>query len=141
MFSCIPLYDCNTSYYLFGTRWAYQLFPVLDNYKQVCYEHLCTGFLQTLMIISLVLCESCSVLSDSLQPHGLNSPGNSPGQNTGVGSLPPLQEIFLIQGSNPGLQHCRWIPYQLSHRKAPFLWSKHLRMRLLRHVLLQSFSR
>ena len=26
-------------------------------------------------------------MSDSLQPHGLYSPGNSPGQNTGVGSL------------------------------------------------------
>ena len=32
--------------------------------------------------------ESCSVMSDSLQPHGLYSPWNSPGQNTGVGSLP-----------------------------------------------------
>ena len=32
-------------------------------------------------------CESCSVVSDSLWPHGLCSPWNSPGQNTGVGSL------------------------------------------------------
>ena len=31
--------------------------------------------------------ESHSVVSDSLQPHGLCSPWNSPGQNTGVGSL------------------------------------------------------
>ena len=30
--------------------------------------------------------ESCSVAFDSLQPHGLYSPWNSPGQNTGVGS-------------------------------------------------------
>ena len=28
-----------------------------------------------------------SVMSDSLRPHGLYSPWNSPGQNTGVGSL------------------------------------------------------
>ena len=42
--------------------------------------------------------ESCSVMSDSLQPHGLYSPWNSPGQNTGVGSLSPLQGIFLTQG-------------------------------------------
>ena len=27
--------------------------------------------------------ESCSVVSDSLQPHGLYGPWNSPGQNTG----------------------------------------------------------
>ena len=35
--------------------------------------------------------ESRSVVSDSLQPHGLYSPWNSPGQNTGVGSLSFLQ--------------------------------------------------
>ena len=36
-------------------------------------------------------------MSDSLQPHGLHSPWNSPGQNTGVSSLSLLQGIFLIQ--------------------------------------------
>ena len=59
--------------------------------------------------------ESCSVVSDSLWPHGLYSPWNSPGQNTGVGSLSLLQRIFPNQGSNPGLPHCRWILYQLSY--------------------------
>ena len=38
--------------------------------------------------------ESCSFLSDSLPPHGLYNPWNSPGQNTGVGSLSLLQVIF-----------------------------------------------
>ena len=37
------------------------------------------------------MCESHSVVPDSLQPHGLYSPMNSPGQNTGVGSLSFLQ--------------------------------------------------
>ena len=100
--------------------------------------------------------ESCSVVSDSLQPHGLYSPWNSPGQNTGVdsrsllqgnipnpgieprfstlqadslpaeppgkpkntkvGSLSPLQRIFLTQESNRGLLHCSWILYQLSYQ-------------------------
>ena len=46
-------------------------------------------------------------MSDFLQPHGLNSPG----QNTGVGSL------SLLQGLNPGLPHCTQILYQLSHRE------------------------
>ena len=59
--------------------------------------------------------ESCSVMSESLRPHGLCSPWNSLGQNTGVGSLSLLQRIFPIQGSNPGLPHCRWTLYQLSH--------------------------
>ena len=36
--------------------------------------------------------ESCSVVLDPLQP--LYSPQNSPGQNTGVGSLSLLQGIF-----------------------------------------------
>ena len=60
--------------------------------------------------------ESCLVASDSWWPHGLYSPWNSPGQNTGMGSLSLLQGIFLTQGSKPGLPHCRRILYQLSHK-------------------------
>ena len=63
--------------------------------------------------------ESRSVMSHSLRPHGLYSPWNSPGQNTGVGTLPLLQGIFPTQGSNPGLPHCRQILYQLSHKGSP----------------------
>ena len=37
-------------------------------------------------------------MSDSLQPHGLYSPWNSPGLNTGVGSLSLLQGIFPTPG-------------------------------------------
>ena len=59
--------------------------------------------------------EICSVMSNSLQPHGLYSPG----KNTGVGSLSFLQWIFSTQGSNPGLLHCRQILYQLSHMGSP----------------------
>ena len=60
--------------------------------------------------------ESHLVLLDSLWPHGLYSPWNSPGQNTGVDSLSLLQGIFPTQGLNPGLPHCRLILYQLSHK-------------------------
>ena len=60
-----------------------------------------------------------SVMSDSLQPHRLYSPWNSPGQNTGVGRLSLLQEIFPTQGSNPGLPHCKRILSQLSHKGSP----------------------
>ena len=60
--------------------------------------------------------ESGSVVSDSLQPNGLYSPRNSPGQNTGMDSLSLLQGIFPTLGSNPGLPHCRRILYQLSHK-------------------------
>ena len=47
------------------------------------------------------------------------SPWDSPGHNTGVGSLSLLQETFLTQGSNPDLPHCRQILYQLSHKGSP----------------------
>ena len=72
---------------------------IIYHYSKKCYES-----------------ESLSVMSDSLRPHGLYSPWNSPGQNTGVGSLSLLQEIFPTQGSNPGLPNCRQILYQLSHK-------------------------
>ena len=87
------------------------------------------SFFLLLLIFFLILllsfdisCESesksHSVVFDSFQPHGLYSPWNSPGTNTGVGSLSLLQEIFLAQGkgvfwtqgSNPGLPHCRHLP-------------------------------
>ena len=66
--------------------------------------------------------ENHSVISDSLQPHVLYSPQNSPGQNTGADSHSLLQGIFPTQGSNPGLPHCRQILYQLSHQGSPQLF-------------------
>ena len=64
--------------------------------------------------------ESHSVVSDSLLSHWLYSPWNSPGQDTGVGSLSLLQGIFPTQVLNPGLLHCRQIPYQLSYQGLPY---------------------
>ena len=63
--------------------------------------------------------ESHSVIFDSLRRHGLYSPWNSPGQNTGVGSLSLLQGIFPTQESNQGLLHCRRVLYQLSYEGSP----------------------
>ena len=62
---------------------------------------------------------SHSVMSNSLLPHGLCKPWNSPGQNTGVGNLSLLKRIFPTQGSNPSLPPCRWILYCLSHQGSP----------------------
>ena len=47
------------------------------------------------------------------------TPWTSPGQNTGVGSFTLLQRIFLTQGSNPGLLHCRQILCLLSPKGSP----------------------
>ena len=59
--------------------------------------------------------ESHSVVSDSLRPHALHSPWNSPGKNTGVGKPFPSPGVF----PNPGLLHCEQIPYQLRHKGSP----------------------
>ena len=67
-------------------------------------------------------------MSDSLQPHRLYSPWNSPGQNTAVGSLSLLRGIFPTQGSNPGLPHYRQILYQLSHKGSPLALDKHIKL-------------
>ena len=72
-----------------------------------------------LLYIVLSESESCSVMSNSLLPHGLYSPWNSPGKNTGEGNLSLLEGIFPTQKSNPGLPHCRQILYQLSHKGSP----------------------
>ena len=63
--------------------------------------------------------ESCSVVLDSLQPHRLYSPWNSPGEKTGVGSLSLLQGIFPTQKLNQCFLHCRQILYQLSYYGSP----------------------
>ena len=65
--------------------------------------------------------EIYSVMYNSLQPHGLYSPWNSPGQNTIMGSLSLLQRILLTQGSNLGLLHWRWIFYQLGYQGSPII--------------------
>ena len=43
-------------------------------------------------------------------------PWKSPGKNTRVDSHSLLQGMFLTQGLNPGLLHCRQILYQLSQQ-------------------------
>ena len=70
-------------------------------------------------IIRLTLeSESHSVVSNSATTWTYR-PWNSPGQNTGMGSPSLLREIFLAQGSNPDLPHCRQILYNLSHKGSP----------------------
>ena len=63
-----------------------------------------------------ILSTICNLLINRIYPWNKPSPWNSPGQNTGVGSLSLLQQVFPTQGSNPGLPNSRWIPYQLNHK-------------------------
>ena len=87
------------------------------------------GFLTTsatweALINSAVMClvaQSCLTHRDPVDcsPPGSSVHGDSPGKNTGVGCHALLQGIFPTQGSNPGLLHCRWILYHLSHQGNP----------------------
>ena len=77
---------------------------------------------------TLVCVPVCSVMPDSSRPRGMEPtrllcPWRFSSQNYGAG-LPgpppgdlPNPGIFPTQGSNPGLPHCRWILYQLSHKE------------------------
>ena len=54
------------------------------------------------------------------RPPGSSVHGISHGKNTGVGCHFLLQGIFLTQGPNLHLQHCRQILLPLSHPGSPF---------------------
>ena len=84
-------------------------------------------------LVTTVSCPAipCAVLSHSVMSDsetlwtvawGLPGPSvheDSLGKNTGVGCHALLQEIFPTHTSNPGLLHCRWILYCLSHGGSP----------------------
>ena len=54
-----------------------------------------------------------------MQADSLPAESQGKSMNTGVGSLSLLQWVFPTQESNRGLQHCRWILYQLRHQGSP----------------------
>ena len=90
------------------------------------YSH--EGEVCVVLCLATRLCLTFCNTMDHSQP-GSSVHGNSPGKNTGVGCHVFLQGIFPTQGSNPGLQHCRWIIYHLS--SGGFL--KKLGIKLLYH--------
>ena len=84
------------------------------------------GFGEACIYICLhaVLClaaQSCLIFCDPMDCSlpGSSVYGDSPGKNTGVGCHALLQGIFPTQVSKPGLPHCRWILYKLSHQGSP----------------------
>ena len=70
--------------------------------------------------VCMLSCFSCVQLFApyGLQPSRLLHLWDSPGKHTGVGCHALLQRIFLTQGSNPGLPHCRQI---LSHQGSLYI--------------------
>ena len=110
---------------LTSLQWSQTLFGFFgDDENSATYNYSRLG--AEICICSSVrsFCVSCSVVFNSLQPHGLYltrllCPWNSPGKNTGVGCHSLLHGIFLTQESNPGLLHSRQILYHLSHQGSP----------------------
>ena len=74
-----------------------------------------------IICVCVLVAQSCLILRPLwtvCSPTGLLCPRDSPGKNTRVGCHALLQRIFLTQGSNPGLPHCRQI---LSHQGSLYI--------------------
>ena len=68
----------------------------------------------------VLVTQSCPTLATPwTMPTRLLCPWDSLGKNTGVGWHTLLQGIFLTQGTNMGIPHCRQILYHLSHQGNP----------------------
>ena len=63
--------------------------------------------------------QSCPTLCDPMDTRLLR-PWGFLGKSTGVGCNFLLQGIFLTQGLNPGLLHCRQMLYHLSDQGSPW---------------------
>ena len=74
-----------------------------------------------------------------VQPARLLCPQDSPGKNTGMGSNSLFQGIFLTQGSNRDLLHCKQILYHESPEKSflmTFFTNQHFLISLLSSILI-----
>ena len=97
--------------FLFSIPWHY------------CSLHLSCYIKVLVVCVLCVVAQLCLTLCNPMEcnPQGSFVHGDSQGKNTGVGFHALLQEIFPTKGLNPGLLHCRWILYQLSHQGSPLL--------------------
>ena len=96
-----------------------QLCPTLCN----CMDYTVQGILQARILEWVAVPFSRGSSQPRIKPRSPalqagSLPAEPPGkpQNTGVGSLPLLQQIFPTQKLNWGLLHCRWIIYQLRYQ-------------------------
>ena len=96
----------------------------------ICFQNLGLGkwhfltskcFPTYICIVPCLVTQPCPTLCNPMDcsPPGSFVHRDSPGQNSGVGSLSLLQGIFPTQGSNLGLPHCRQILHHLSNQGSP----------------------
>ena len=76
------------------------------------------------MEVKVFVAQSCLTLCDSMDysPPGSSVHGIFSGKHTAVGYHFLLRGIFLTQGSNLGLLHCRQILYHLNHQGIEYTW-------------------
>ena len=113
LFHCI--WEC-TLVQLFFIEYNLAISIKILNVQILCPSNATLGIYPIDMLVKVKVAQSCLTFCNSMD---YNSPWNSPGQNTGVGSLSLLQGIFPTQGSNPSLPHCRWILYHLRPQGSP----------------------
>ena len=127
-----PYYSLKTTSTPISSTWVY---PPPQSPKPECILHLSLPSLSVsstsvsqawnlrvrLYFSFSIITQWCPTLCDPMDcsPPGSSDHGYSPGKNTGVGWHALLQGIFPTQGWNPGLPHCRWILYHLSHQGSP----------------------
>ena len=81
----------NKQKWFFSQDWSFYYHPFLIYFSMKVIEtglHFKTNLNSKYNCLQDMWSENRSVVSDSLWPHGLYSPWNSPGQNIGVGSFP-----------------------------------------------------
>ena len=89
--------------------------------KAICCCLVAKSCLALCVCVCVCVCVLCLTL---LQPHGCSLAmflclWDFPCKNTGVDCHSLLQGIFLTQGTNPGLLHCRQILYHPNHQGSP----------------------
>ena len=116
------------------------IYPILSLYENICVHKLMVTkgvvdklecgisigtllYRQTMLCCAVIVSQSCPSLCDPMDcsPPGSSVHRDSPGKNTGVDCHALLQGIFPTQGLDPGLPHCRWILYHLSHQGKPII--------------------
>ena len=86
----------------------------------LCTYYLCEKHYKSITVHTYMNAQSCPTLCNPMDcgPPGSSVHGIQYSKNTAVGCHSLLQGISLIQGLNPGLLHCKQIPYHLSHQRS-----------------------
>ena len=118
---CALNFFFNIKLYLLVYSWNKSLLDILlaDIFLPV--QRVSFDFVCGLLCLLCLVAQLNLTLGDPVDcsPPGSSVHGDYPGKNTGVGCHALLQGIFPTQGSNPGVPHCRWTLYQLSHKGSP----------------------